>query len=724
MAGLLRMFRKKALKVAPEPEGSSCHLPQEQSGPSVPAGGEGAPGRTRRWKFPAFWKRKPAPGAGAEVGEAPARPKWNWSRMRLGRRDPAQERNRAGWLRGLLCGQQRPQEPSPDFHQEASPCLVSGDLPAFPGQEVEDPSPSPSSSARSPWDSSSACDSDSNSARSPWDSSSACDSDSSLADGRFCFVQGSARASEDEQEQEEEEEEEEWVDVVTEEAALKNIREQLQGREKDEAQQLVFLHAIHPACLAAQQRGQDTLEPRCCKAAVVERIVELIEELPDDSPPGAVLANCLIAVANLSTMTPALEPELETHLLRAALHAVFTLDTRTDTTQVQDLHRVMPDLLDAMLGNLLAKSPDTNKLHYILEHINYWMVSRVSSERARAIRSSATLLTSIITLPDFDNSAEFPEMGHHVAQLALSIGDPDKDISRQAREGVFRLYQLLLHQRDLTIHEAEELWLRDWHQDSRLLGYKNTARVGEVFGKLFSEGQRRFFLRTAVLAMHNPRLRVSQAGLLLTYSLLGQAQQLLGDKQEEVTYKVTQQLHIIHNLHQVPEAVQELCLRGHQLLPLPVNEECSQTEWSPSEWESERPPTRPLEGGAYIAPPPSPSGPGRGRKYKRPAVLHSGGRACKTGGRSACSPKALRGSPGVDEDWPGVLAAVYSKESEEAWRLRVPNPGEAGSSPGAAPEQPAAEPSAAQSACCGRIPADAEAANPAPARTLGWDTVE
>ncbi|XP_043404352.1 protein MROH8-like [Chelonia mydas] len=163
----------------------------------------------------------------------------------------------------------------------------------------------------------------------------------------------------------------------------------------------MFLHTIHPACLAAQQRGQDTLEPHCCKAAVVERILELIEELPDDSPPSAVLANSLIAVGNLSTMTPALEPELETHLLRAALHAVFTLGTEKDTTQVQDLHRVLPDLLDAMLGNPLAESPDTNRLHYILE-----------------------------------NSVKFPRMGHYVAQLALFIGDPAKDITWQAKEAV------------------------------------------------------------------------------------------------------------------------------------------------------------------------------------------------------------------------------------------------------------------------------------------------
>ncbi|XP_053904664.1 uncharacterized protein LOC128848646 [Malaclemys terrapin pileata] len=162
--------------------------------------------------------------------------------------------------------------------------------------------------------------------------------------------------------------------------------------------------------LAAQQRGQDTLVPHCCK----ERIVELIEELPDNSPPGAVLANSLIAVGNLSTMTPALEPEVETHLLRAALHA-FTLGVEKDTTQVQ--------------------------------HINYWIMSRVPRERARAVKSSTALLRSTITLPEFDNSAEFPRMGHHMAQLALSVSDPAKDISRQAREGVYWLYQLLLHQR-------------------------------------------------------------------------------------------------------------------------------------------------------------------------------------------------------------------------------------------------------------------------------------
>ncbi|XP_039381777.1 uncharacterized protein LOC120398420 [Mauremys reevesii] len=145
----------------------------------------------------------------------------------------------------------------------------------------------------------------------------------------------------------EDEEEEERVDVATEEAALKNIRDQLQGREKvqDEAQQLMFLHAIHPVCLAAKQRGQDMLELQCCKAAVMERIV--------------------------------------------------------------DLHRVLPELLDAILGKLLAESPDTDRFHYILEHINYWIVSRVSQERARSFRNSTALLRFTITLPKFDVFSKF-----------------------------------------------------------------------------------------------------------------------------------------------------------------------------------------------------------------------------------------------------------------------------------------------------------------------------
>nr|XP_032655965.1 maestro heat-like repeat-containing protein family member 7 [Chelonoidis abingdonii] len=81
------------------------------------------------------------------------------------------------------------------------------------------------------------------------------------------------------------------------------------------------------------------------------------------------------------------------------------------------------------------------------QHVNLWIMSRVPRERAWAIKSSTALLSYAVTLPEFDISAEFPRLGHHVAQLALFVSDPDQDISRPAREGTYRLYQLLLEQR-------------------------------------------------------------------------------------------------------------------------------------------------------------------------------------------------------------------------------------------------------------------------------------
>ncbi|XP_039380940.1 uncharacterized protein LOC120398053 isoform X3 [Mauremys reevesii] len=52
----------------------------------------------------------------------------------------------------------------------------------------------------------------------------------------------------------------------------------------------------------------------------------------------------------------------------------------------------------------------------------------------------------------------------------------------------------------------------------------------EVFGELFTEEQKRSFLQAGLLAIHHHLLHVSQAGLVLTYSILGEAGQLLEDE--------------------------------------------------------------------------------------------------------------------------------------------------------------------------------------------------
>ncbi|XP_075770383.1 maestro heat-like repeat-containing protein family member 7 [Pelodiscus sinensis] len=144
---------------------------------------------------------------------------------------------------------------------------------------------------------------------------------------------------------------------------------------------------------------------------MMARIVEIME----DSPPPLVLADCLNAACSLSTLQPPLRAQLLSPLLTAAVGQTVSGDWQQEPIHTQ--------------------------------HLSPWLESRLPQERARALGSTTALLGVATTLPGFDNSADWPRMGHHVAQLGLFISDPSEDVSRLAREGVHSLYQLLLHHR-------------------------------------------------------------------------------------------------------------------------------------------------------------------------------------------------------------------------------------------------------------------------------------
>ncbi|XP_075770405.1 uncharacterized protein LOC142823353 [Pelodiscus sinensis] len=315
----------------------------------------------------------------------------------------------------------------------------------------------------------------------------------------------------------------ERVDSRVEEVAIYDIEEQLHTRDTSPAALQRFLLAIPLACLAALQRGEDTLAPRCCKDTMMARIVEIME----DSPPPLVLADCLNAACSLSTLQPPLRAQLLSPLLTAAVGQTVSGDWQQEPIHTQQFIRALPYDLQALLASLLAESPDTARLQLIMEHLSPWLESRLPQERARALGSTTALLGVATTLPGFDNSADWPRMGHHVAQLGLFISDPSEDVSRLAREGVHSLYQLLLHHRGLNIHQAEDLWCRHYYKERWVLAHSNSVRVGEVFGQLFTAEQENCFLDKALLAARSPLRRPSQAGLVLAHALHGQAHQLL-----------------------------------------------------------------------------------------------------------------------------------------------------------------------------------------------------
>ncbi|XP_065446992.1 maestro heat-like repeat family member 5 [Chrysemys picta bellii] len=105
--------------------------------------------------------------------------------------------------------------------------------------------------------------------------------------------------------------------------------------------------------------------------------------------------------------------------------------------KIAAFHKSYSQSLDPMLRGLLTETPTTDKLQHLLEHIHFWIQSKKTKERVRAIQSSAALLEFATILPGFDTSSDFSKAGDFVLQLGLHVSQPADDISRQARGGIY-----------------------------------------------------------------------------------------------------------------------------------------------------------------------------------------------------------------------------------------------------------------------------------------------
>nr|XP_020646785.1 maestro heat-like repeat-containing protein family member 7 isoform X2 [Pogona vitticeps] len=318
-----------------------------------------------------------------------------------------------------------------------------------------------------------------------------------------------------------------------------------------------FLRAISASCLEARKSGKDTLDLPYTKAELAEALVMVMETLPGHSVPSGTLSYSMVTAYNLSKIKPPLDSELESCILRLALHGIFSMEIEQESSHSQALYKSSSDTMETMLKGLLYEVPTTSHLLFILKHINFWIHSPDVQERARAMRCSTVLLQYAIQLPDFQKTGELPALGYQVAQYGICITDPLEDVNHQAREAIKCLYQLLLHHMGLSPKEGGELWCRQ-SEETKLQAYMDTCRVGELFRKIFTEDQKRTFLQTSLLSMYDPLRRRSEAGVLLGYSLLGKADRLMGDKAEDMERNIYEQLFKLRTLRQVPEALQSI----------------------------------------------------------------------------------------------------------------------------------------------------------------------
>ncbi|XP_053122642.1 uncharacterized protein LOC128332382 [Hemicordylus capensis] len=374
--------------------------------------------------------------------------------------------------------------------------------------------------------------------------------------------------------------------------------EDREERANNQDEDVHFLAVLCACCKAAYKSGQESLDLPYSKGELIKAIVVVMEKSPVQAGPTILLLYAMAAVSCLSKIKPPTDPELESAILRFAVRGVIKVQAGHVHKQalaltvlssslltcwragpggsaaiihwlslfLQALHKLAADNLELMLRGFLSEAPTTQHLLSLLEHINIWILSRNAQERARASKQCASLLRFSVMMPDCDNSAELPSLGHHVAKLGICIMDSRKDVSRYAREGIYRLLEVLLHHKGQSSNDAADLWSRRWQEDERILAYLNTARVGEVFREIFNKDQKRSFLRTTLRAINHPLHRFKEAGLILLYSLFGKADALMGYEEEEIRRKIWRRLRQIKESKGLPEEIEGILKNQGDLL--------------------------------------------------------------------------------------------------------------------------------------------------------------
>ncbi|KAL8175871.1 UNVERIFIED_CONTAM: hypothetical protein K2H54_011407 [Gekko kuhli] len=329
----------------------------------------------------------------------------------------------------------------------------------------------------------------------------------------------------------------------------------LSGIHKVRKQRINFLRAVSGVCKARKAKGLTTLP--FDKEAVGEEIKAIMED--DFFCAGPLSLQAMNTLGDISRFQPPLSKGLRTAIAGWALQLVVNGTPGGDSPPGQGACKAAEEGLRKMLQELLREDPSASHLVGLLERVAYWMQSGRVAVRARAVSLSSSLLCFASGLPSFqmpDDAA----LGHLLVQLAVSLADPEADIRERARETLGQLYRMLLcHQGLRKKNTREPRWRRDPAQPWKE-GYLHLIQVGEMFREHLTTEQTQAFLEAAwdhVLRLGQEWVR--EGGLFLLYSLLGRAQELLEEEEEDdVKQNLSALLYQLWRGREVPPEVQAL----------------------------------------------------------------------------------------------------------------------------------------------------------------------
>ncbi|XP_043408689.1 maestro heat-like repeat-containing protein family member 7 isoform X10 [Chelonia mydas] len=312
------------------------------------------------------------------------------------------------------------------------------------------------------------------------------------------------------------------------------------------------------------------------KLMVVKQIVKHIKSLPQDSldlRSSAVRRQGMLLITDCSKVKPPLEGKEKLDVVIVCVASIFALPSiealqrqEGHKVNVKDLYNQTVDALEVMLRALLSEKPTPAELQNFLDHLGHWMTSEKAHERARAVKTSVCLLQAAVEHPKFCISHEFPRLGILIGRLALRVGDPEKEIGRQAMEGLYFLYSLMWCQKEperkmgsvtAVLHQMPKEIL-GIYEPTRTC--QNISEIVKGFGQFLSPDQMADLLLTAVESLKKANESTIEASKTILNVILEKYKHKIQMKVPKIVDRIHSQLRAIHHSHARQVVMMALCL--------------------------------------------------------------------------------------------------------------------------------------------------------------------
>ncbi|XP_021039716.1 maestro heat-like repeat family member 5 isoform X1 [Mus caroli] len=184
----------------------------------------------------------------------------------------------------------------------------------------------------------------------------------------------------------------------------------------------------------------------------------------------------ILVIIGLSNLRPRFKPLLKSQILKTCLQSVIMLppakDSRNDLFSVEQasdttvLYKKTVRALDLLLQNFISENPSMDEVCFLLQHIEYWLMSDKIHERSRAVQSIYLLLQYVVDSLKLAKEAVPSMLGHQIGILILLWRDKDKITQQHSHFCVYLLMELVFQQKGKLVESAQ--WSKMKHFESNV----------------------------------------------------------------------------------------------------------------------------------------------------------------------------------------------------------------------------------------------------------------